>query len=65
MSTTVTLSSDIVQAVLDATQEKSKAAAVRLALDEFLRSRQRRQLAALAGTVELRYSNEELEALEE
>ncbi len=36
-----------------------------MALNEYLRLQKLRQLAGLAGTVELRYSNDELEALEE
>jgi len=65
MATTVTLDSEIVQAVQKATNEKSKAAAVRVAMSEFLRMQQLRKLVDLAGTVDLRYSNDELEALEE
>lgn len=65
MATTVTLSSEIVQAVQKETNEKSKAAAVRLALGEFLRVQKLRKLAHLAGSVDLRYSNDELEAIEE
>lgn len=64
MATTVTLSSEIVQAVLKETNEKSKAAAVRLALREYLRVQKLRKLAGLAGSVDLRYSNDELEAIE-
>ena len=65
MSTTVTLDSQIVEAVKSATNEKSKASAVRVALQEFLRTRKLRELADLAGKVELKYSNEEIEAMEE
>lgn len=65
MATTVTLDSEIVQAVQQATKQKSKASAVRMALNEYLRLQKLRQLANLAGTVELCYSNEELEAMEE
>ena len=65
MATTVTLDSEIVQAVQQATKQKNKALAVRMALEEYLRLQKIRQLAGLAGTVELRYSNDELEALEE
>lgn len=65
MATTVTLDSEIVQAVQQATKQKSKASAVRMALNEYLRLQKLRQLANLAGTVELRYSNDELEAMEE
>ncbi len=36
-----------------------------MALNEYLRLQQLRQLARLAGTVELRYSNDELETMEE
>ena len=65
MATTVTLDSEIVRAVQQETNEKRKAAAVRLALNEYLRLRKQRKLAALAGTVDLRYTNDELEALED
>ncbi|MYK38964.1 MAG: hypothetical protein F4049_01960 [Gemmatimonadetes bacterium] len=63
MDTTVTLGSEIVQAIQQATGEKDKVAAVRMALNEYLRLQKLRQLANLAGTVELRYSNDELEAM--
>lgn len=65
MATTVTLDSEIVQAVQQATKQKNKALAVRMALEEYLRLQKIRQLARLTGTVELRYSNDELEAMEE
>ncbi len=65
MATTVTLDAEIVRAVQKVTNEKSKAAAVRLALREYLRTQQLRKLADLAGCVDLRYSNDELEAMEE
>lgn len=65
MATTVTLDSDIVQAVQKATNEKSKASAVRTALNEYLRLQKLHQLASLAGAVDLRYDNDELEAMEE
>ena len=65
MATTVTLDSKIVEAVKSATNEKSKASAVRVALQEFLRVRKLRELAGLAGAVDLKYSNEEIEAMEE
>jgi Arc/MetJ family transcription regulator len=65
MATTVTLDSEMVKAVQKATDEKSKAAAVRLALREYLRTQKLRKLADLAGSMDLRYSNDELEAMEE
>lgn len=65
MATTVTLDSDVVRAVQRETNEKRKATPVRLALTEYLRLRRLRRLADLAGKVDLRYSNEELETLEE
>ena len=65
MATTVTLDSEMVQEIQKATNEKSKAAAVRLALREYLRTQQLRNLADLAGSVDLRYSNDEIEAMEE
>ena len=63
MDTTVILDSEIVQAIQQATGEKDKAAAVHMALNEYLRLQKLRQLASLAGTVDLRYSNDELEAM--
>ena len=65
MATTVTLDADIVRAVQRETNEKRKAAAVRLALTEYLRTQRLRRLADLAGKVDLRYTNDELESLEE
>ena len=65
MATTVTLDSEIVQAIQQETKQKSKASAVRMALNEYLRLQKIRQLASLAGTVELSYSNDELEEMEE
>lgn len=65
MATTVTLDSEIVQAVQQATREKSKASAVRVALNEYLRTQKLHQLADLAGTIDLQYSNDELEDMEE
>ena len=65
MATTVTLDSEVVRAVQEATREKSKASAVRVALREYLRIQRLRGLAGLAGSVDLRFSNDELEALEE
>ena len=65
MATTVTLDSEIVQAIQQETKQKSKASAVRMALNEYLRLQKLRQLASLAGTVELSYSNDELEEMEE
>ena len=65
MATTVTLDSEIVQAIQQATKQKNKASAVRMALNEYLRLQKLRELANLADTVELSYSNDELEAMEE
>ena len=65
MATTVTLESDVVEAVMVATKEISKASGVRTALREYLRQHRLRGLADLAGTIDLQYSNEEIEAMEE
>ena len=65
VATTVTLDADIVRAVQRETNEKRKATAVRLALTEYLRTQRLRRLGDLAGTVDLRYTNDELERLEE
>jgi Arc/MetJ family transcription regulator len=65
VATTVTLDAEIVRAVQRETNEKRKAAAVRLALAEYLRTQRLRRLADLAGKVDLRYTNDELERLEE
>lgn len=63
MDTTVILDSEIVQAIQQATKQKDKDSAVHMALNEYLRLQKIRQLSSLAGTVELRYSNDELEAM--
>lgn len=63
MDTTVTLDSEIVQAIQQETGEKDTSSAVCMALNEYLRLQKLRQLASLAGTVDLRYSNDELEAM--
>ena len=55
----------MVRAVQRETNEKRKAAAVRLALTEYLRTQRLRRLADMAGTIDLRYTNEELERFEE
>ena len=65
MATTVTLDPAIVQQVQRETSESSKAAAVRAALNEYLRLRRLRRLADMAGTIELCYTNDELEAIED
>ena len=65
MATTVTLDAEIVRAVQRETGEKRKATAVRLALTEYLRTQRLRRLDDLAGRVDLRYTNDELERLEE
>ena len=44
MATTVTLDSEIVQAIQQATKQKSKASAVRMALNEYLRLQKLRQI---------------------
>ena len=65
MTTRVTLDSDVVRAVQEETNEKRKAAAVRRALNEYLRLRKQGKLSDLAGAVDLRYTNDELEAFED
>ena len=65
MATTVTLDPAIVQQVQRETRERSKAAAVRVALNEYLRLRRLRRLADMAGTIDLRYTNDELEEIED
>ena len=62
---TVTLDTEIVRAVQRETHEKCEATAVRLALIEYLRTQKLRRLGDLAGQVEFRYANDELERLEE
>lgn len=64
MATTITLDSRIVEAVQTVTKERNKATAVRKVLDEYLRREKLRELADMAGTVELRFSNGEIEELE-
>ena len=65
MATTVTLDAEIVRALQRETREKRKATAVRVALTEYLRTQRLRRLGDLAGRVDLRYTNDELESLEE
>ncbi|MBM4318827.1 MAG: hypothetical protein FJ125_02460 [Deltaproteobacteria bacterium] len=65
MATTVTLEAELVEEVISATHELTKAAAVRHALREYLRLSRLRELAELAGCVELAWTNRELEELEE
>lgn len=65
MATTVTLESDIVEAVKLVTHERSEARAVRKALEEYLRIRKLRELADMAGKVDFRFSNHELEETED
>ena len=65
MSTTVTLDTGIVRAVQRETREQCETTAVRLALTDYLRTQKLRRLGDLAGQVEIRYANDELERLEE
>ncbi len=65
MSTTVTLDTGIVRAVQRETRKQCEATAVRLALTAYLRTQKLRRLGDLAGQVEFRYANDELERLEE
>lgn len=65
MATTVPLDSAIVRALQEATNEPTRAAAVRKALQDYLRRQKLQGLADLAGAVDLVYTNEELEAAEE
>lgn len=64
MATTVTLESETVDEVKALTGARTKTEAVRLALGEFIRARQRQQLLALEGRVRLRLTNAQIEALE-
>ena len=59
------LDSEVVRAVQRETNEKRKRAAVRHVLNEHLRLRKQRKLADLAGAVDIRCTNDELEAIEE
>ena len=65
MATTLTLESDLLEEVTAETGEKTKASAVRKALEEFLRERRLRELMAMAGTIEMQFTNEEIEAMED
>jgi metal-responsive CopG/Arc/MetJ family transcriptional regulator len=65
MATTVTLSSDLIEEVKLITGKPTKAEAVRQALTEYVRSRRRKDLLELRGKVSIRYSNEQIEALED
>jgi len=65
MATTVTLEESMVREIMVATQERTKAAAVRKALADYLRRQRLAELEALAANVEVLATNEELEAGEE
>lgn len=65
MATTITLDSRTVEAVQAVTKERNKATAVRKVLDEYLRREKLRELADMAGTVDLRFSNREIEEMEQ
>jgi len=65
MATTVTLDSDLLDEVMEETQEKTKASAVRKALEEFLRDRRLRELRSMLGTLDMQFTNEEIEAMED
>ncbi|MBI3944439.1 MAG: type II toxin-antitoxin system VapB family antitoxin [Armatimonadetes bacterium] len=61
MATTVTLDSDLLEEVM----EETKASAVRKALEEWLRERRIQELRAMLGTIQMQFTNEEIEALED
>ena len=65
MATTVTLDTDLLDDVVAATGENTKASAVRKALLEYLRLRRLRELSELAGQVPMEYANEEIEGMED
>ncbi|MCY4073884.1 MAG: hypothetical protein OXH04_00480 [Acidobacteria bacterium] len=65
MAPAVTSDADVVGVMPRETMEKRQAASVRLPLTEHQRSRRLCRLADLAGKVDLSYSNDELETLEE
>ncbi len=65
MAATVTLDSDLLDEVMAETRETTKASAVRKALEEFLRDRRLRELRSLLGTLDMQFTNEELEAMED
>lgn len=65
MPTTVTLDSDLLLEVMEETKERTKASAVRAALQEFLRARRIRELRSMLGTIEMQFTNEEIEAMED
>lgn len=65
MATTVTLDSDLLDEVMEETREKTKASAVRKALEEFLRERRLRELRSMLGTLDMQFTNEEIEAMED
>jgi len=65
VATTVTLDTDLLDDVVAATGENTKASAVRKALLEYLRLRRLRELSELAGQVPMEYANEEIEGMED
>ena len=64
MAARVTLDAETVRAVRRGTNEEHEETEVRPALTEHLHARRLRRLLDLAGTVDLRYTNDELERLE-
>ena len=65
MPTTITLDTELVAAVRSATEERSNASAVRKALNEHLRTQRLRELADMAGKVDLPFTNQQIEEMEE
>jgi hypothetical protein len=65
MATTVTLDSETVEEVKALTEARTKTEAVRLALSEFIRARQRQRLLALEGKVRLTLTNKQIEKLDD
>lgn len=65
MPTTITLDTELVAAVRSATEERSNSSAVRKALNEYLRAQRLRELADMAGKVDLRFTNQQIEEMEE
>ena len=63
MTEAVALDDDLLDEVVAETGEKDKDAAVRKALEEFLRERRIRELRGMADTTEMLSTNEEIEAM--
>ena len=64
MRTTLTLDDDFIEALMRVTGEKNYAAAIRLALQDYLKQARKQKLLALRGAVQVEDNWRELRKLE-